>query len=235
MALPQTVTTTEMSKLFGVSGKTVAAWATAGIIVRVGRGKFNLAKSISSVLKHHKRSGSETTVAAAVGSERARLLKAQADRAEMQLKLEVGELLRTSEVRHETLRTFYVVRSGVMAAKARIGNRLPHMSRLDLVEIDDELRGALTELGQNKYNIDTEWTVRPTELAEQLGLPVEAVDRFAKAGVLSAPDSEGRLSLWGSVRALVTLAQKGGSPAARAFPATICRPPRGQPPLSGAP
>jgi phage terminase Nu1 subunit (DNA packaging protein) len=229
--LPKTVSGPQLASLFGVSLKTVSLWQKAGTVVRVEYGRYDLAKSIRAVVKH-KRSSSESTVAAAVGSQRERLLRAQADRAELQLKLESGELLRLSEVRHETQRTFFTVRSGVMAVKARIGGQLP-FDREGLLLLDDALREALSELAHNKFNDDTTWSVTVAELAEQIHLPREAVDRLVKAGVLAQPDSEGRLSLWGSVRALVTLVQ--GAPAARAFPATTCRPPRGQPPLSGAP
>jgi phage terminase Nu1 subunit (DNA packaging protein) len=206
--LPKTVSTAQLAALFGVSAKTVSSWAKLDVAVRVKYGRFDLARSVRAVVKHHRRSRAETTVAAAVGSQRERLLRAQADRAEMQLRQESGELCRVSEVRDVTLRTFYVLRSGVLAAKARIGNRLPHMSRTDLVEIDDELRTALTEIGQNKYNVDEAWTIGPAELAEKIGLTVEAVARLAKAGILPQPDSEGRVSLWGSVRALVALAAR---------------------------
>ena len=206
--LPKTVSGSQLADLFAVSLKTLSLWQKAGTVVRTRYGVYDLAKSVRSVVKHHRRSAQEKTVAVAVGSQRERLLRAQADRAEMTLKLEADELCRVSEVRDVTLKTFYRLRAGVLAAKARIGNRLPHMSRSDLVEIDDELRAALTEIGQNKYNDDTRWTVRPTELAEQLGLTVEAVNRLSKSGVLAQPDSEGRLSLWGSVRTLVALAAR---------------------------
>jgi phage terminase Nu1 subunit (DNA packaging protein) len=204
--LPSTVSGPQLAALFAVSLKTLSLWQKAGTVVRVRYGRYDLARSVRAVVKRHKRSASETTVAAAVGSQRERLLRAQADRAEMQLKLEAGELLRTSEVRHETLRTFYVLRSGVMAVKARIGGQLP-FGREGLALLDDSLREALGELADNRYGDDTLWTVRPAELAERLGLRVEAVDRFAKAGVL-APDSEGRVSLWGSVRTLVAIAAR---------------------------
>ena len=135
-----------------------------------------------------------------------------------------------ARARSETrlLRTFYVVRSGVMAVKARIGGQLP-FDRQGLLLLDDALREALSELAHNRYASDEAWTVTVAELAEQLGLPREAVDRLAKAGVLPAPDSEGRLSLWGSVRELVSLA-----PTERASLSAARRSPRGQPPLVGA-
>lgn len=47
-------------------------------------------------------------------------------------------------------RQYRFVRSSVLAAKSRIGNRLPHLSRTDLVEIDDELRATLTTIGTTK-------------------------------------------------------------------------------------
>jgi phage terminase Nu1 subunit (DNA packaging protein) len=203
--LPETVSTAELAQLFGVSAKTVSAWAKVGIVVRAEYGRFDLSRSVRAVVKHHKRGAAEATVATAVGSQRERLLRAQADKAVMSLALETGELCRESEVRGEVMRTFYILRSGVMAVKARIGGRLPHLTRTDLEEVDGELREALTALGTCRYDDAEAWTVRPGELAEQLALTVEEVERLAKAGVLPAPDSEGRLSLWGSVRALVAM------------------------------
>jgi hypothetical protein len=39
-------------------------------------------------------------------------------------------------------------------------------------------------------------------------LTLAEVDRLSKAGVLAQPDSEGRLSLWASVRTLVAMAAR---------------------------
>jgi phage terminase Nu1 subunit (DNA packaging protein) len=205
--LPSTVSGPQLAALFAVSLKTLSLWQKAGIVVRVKHGRYDLARSVRAVVKK-KRSDSEPTVAAAVGSQRERLLRAQADRAEMQLQQESGELCRVSDVRHETIRTFYVLRSGVMAVKARLDSQLP-IGREGLVLLDDTLREALTELAHNRYGDDEAWTVKPAELAEQLGLTVEAVARLAKTGVLAQPDSEGRVSLWGSVRALVAMKAPG--------------------------
>ena len=202
---PKTVSGPQLAALFAVSLKTLSLWQKAGTVIRVKYGRYDLARSVRGVV-NRKRSDSETTVAAAVGSQRERLLRAQADRAEMTLKLEADELCRVSEVRHWTLRTFGVVRSAVMAVKARVGGEIPHLGREGLEVLDDRLREALTELGQHRFSDDTQWTVKPAELADQLGLTVAEVARLAKAGVLPAPDSEGRLSLWGSVRPLVAMA-----------------------------
>jgi phage terminase Nu1 subunit (DNA packaging protein) len=209
MALPQTVSTAEVSRLFGVSAKTIAAWTASGVLARVGRGKYNLAKSVRSVVKHHKRSSQQTTVAAAVGSERARLLKLQADKLELAIRIECGDLMRVSEVRHEVQKSFAGIRSGVMAVLPRVAGEVPHLGREGHAVLDDALREALNVLAHNRYAGDTEWTVKVDELAEQLGLTREAVDRLAKSGVLAQPDSEGRVSLWGSVRALVAMKATG--------------------------
>jgi phage terminase Nu1 subunit (DNA packaging protein) len=209
MSMPESVSTSEMSKLFAVSGKTIAAWAKAGIVTRVAHGRFDLAASIQAFAKHAskqtQRDGGET-VAGQVGSQRARLLQLQGDRLAAQIAIEQGELLRKAAVVHEVNSTFFVVRSAVLSAKARIGNRLSHLSKHDLVEIDNELRRALTELGQCEYEDDEGWTVSPDELAAQIRLPREMVDRLANSGVLAAPDHEGRLSLWASIRTLVARA-----------------------------
>ena len=41
------------------------------------------------------------------------------------------------------------VRSGVLACKSRIIQRLPHLTRQDAEDIEEELRGALVDLSEN--------------------------------------------------------------------------------------
>jgi phage terminase Nu1 subunit (DNA packaging protein) len=99
MALPKTVTTTEMSKLFGVSGKTIAAWANDGIVARVGRGRFALAKSVQGFARHHREAAKHTTTPGLeTGAEaRARLARLKADLFERQYKRESGDLVDRGE------------------------------------------------------------------------------------------------------------------------------------------
>jgi hypothetical protein len=54
--LPKTVSTRQLATLFGVSAKTIATGTKLGIVARVKYGRFDLAKSVRTVVKHHKRS-----------------------------------------------------------------------------------------------------------------------------------------------------------------------------------
>jgi phage terminase Nu1 subunit (DNA packaging protein) len=198
----------ELADKLGVTLKTFESLATERVAVRIAHGQYLVFATIKNYIERLRRTASGREGESA--KEKQRLLAAQARMAEFKESLMRGDVLSKSTVVHDVNSTFFVVRSAVLAAKARIGNHLPHLSRLDLVEIDNELRSSLTALGECRYNDDTAWTVSPDELAEQVGLTREAVDRFAKAGVLPAPDSEGRVSLWGSIRAIVALRPEKG-------------------------
>jgi phage terminase Nu1 subunit (DNA packaging protein) len=163
--LPETVSTAQLGALFGVSAKTIAAWSKLGIAARVKYGRFDLARSVRAFAKHHKRSGSEPTVAATVGSARAQLLDIQTQRARFAMECEMGGWVREADVCADVTEAFRTVRDGMLRIPHRIAQDMPHLTRSDMTRIEDSTRAVLTELGAEGERI-----VKEIENAKQTAL-----------------------------------------------------------------
>jgi hypothetical protein len=149
--LPKLVSTSDICALFGVTRKTVAVWTAAGMLERVAHGRFDLAKSVRAFAKHAKHGAGGETIATEVGSERARLLKAQADRAELQLKVERKDLVPFSEGVATAAAMTHLFRSSLLAFRTRLGGRLS-LTRADGEIVYEQACEILTELSQaNDY------------------------------------------------------------------------------------
>jgi phage terminase Nu1 subunit (DNA packaging protein) len=145
-----TVSTTRLAFLLDATPKTIADYAQRGIVVRVGHGEYDLALSIRGVVAHLREMargrGGELAVDA-VAAERRRLLRAQADRAELQVQQERGQWLPRAEVLsvwQEALRTLRIRLLG-------LAPRLVQTCGLDneaAERVDTEVREMLTELGR---------------------------------------------------------------------------------------
>jgi hypothetical protein len=124
--IPESVSTAELCELFNVHRSTVARWVKSGLLVRRSHGQFDFVAAVRGYAKlvAAKADGSEPTVAAAVGSERARLLKAQADRAELQLKVERKSLVPFSEGVATAAAMSHLFRAGTLAYRTRLAGRL---------------------------------------------------------------------------------------------------------------
>ena len=91
------------------------------------------------------------TIAAAVGSERARLLKAQADKAELALKIERKDLVPFSEGVATAAAMSHLFKSSLLGAKTRLGVQLA-LSRDGAEVVNEWARGVLTEVSSvNDY------------------------------------------------------------------------------------
>jgi phage terminase Nu1 subunit (DNA packaging protein) len=82
--------------------------------------------------------------------QRARLASAQADLAELKAAERRGELLDAAAVEREWGGVLRTVRAGMLAVPSRIGARLPHLTAVDIDEIDREVRAALTEIAASE-------------------------------------------------------------------------------------
>jgi phage terminase Nu1 subunit (DNA packaging protein) len=161
--LPKTVSTAQLAALFGVSAKTVSSWQKAGTVVRVKYGRYDLSRSVRAVIERKR--GAETTVATAVGSERARVLKLQGDRLEQQMKVEAGELVSLAEATAVEISILRNLRSVLLALPARVGGMIA-LSRDAIEVIREEIRSALTEVAKGSNY--------PAELVEVAEKAVEA-------------------------------------------------------------
>ncbi len=131
----------------------ISGLARRGVVVRVGRGKYDLQASIHGYCQHLRgqaagRGGEKAVVGLA--TERARLAREQADGVAMKNKAMRGELVEASAVEAEWSDMLRTVRAGMLAVPSRCAQRLPHLTAHDVGEIDREVREVLAEEGQRR-------------------------------------------------------------------------------------
>jgi phage terminase Nu1 subunit (DNA packaging protein) len=139
------VSQVELARLLGLSVQAIANHASAGVLVRAGRGRYDKDASVTSYCAHLRKaaSGRNTQTSA----ERARLVSAQADAAEVKVKKLSGELVSAAEVETRWTSILRTVRSGCLALPTRIAAQIAHLTTHDIAVIDAEVRAVLTELG----------------------------------------------------------------------------------------
>jgi phage terminase Nu1 subunit (DNA packaging protein) len=149
----ETVSASELSSLLGVSKKTVAGWATAGVVKRTKHCEYDLRESIRGFARHMRDRGpaGDATAVAVVASHRATLLKIQAERAQFAFEQERELWVTVADVEAHWCATLRAVRAGCLAIPTRIASRVPGVTREMAYEIDQEVRAALTEMATAGY------------------------------------------------------------------------------------
>lgn len=140
-----------MALLLGLSRRKVSELAVRGLLTRTSRGQYELA-SIRLYVSHLR------TIAAARGgdddidltAERARLARAQADKAEVQVRVLNGDLVEAEAVKREWSDILRGVRSRVLTVPSRVRQSLSHLTVHDVERIDSELRRALEEAARDE-------------------------------------------------------------------------------------
>lgn len=141
----------DMATLLGLSRRKVSDLAARGLLTRTSRGQYELA-SIRLYVSHLR------TIAAARGgdddidltAERARLARAQADKAEAQVRVLRGELVEVDAVKREWSDILRSVRSRVLSVPSRVRQSLPHLTGHDVERLDSELRRSLEEASRDE-------------------------------------------------------------------------------------
>ena len=77
---------------------------------------------------------------------------ALADLRQIEVAVRRGALLEKDAVQREWEDVLRMIRSRIMATVSRIRTRQPHLTALDAQIIDEELRTALTELGEDRVD-----------------------------------------------------------------------------------
>jgi phage terminase Nu1 subunit (DNA packaging protein) len=80
-------------------------------------------------------------------AERGHHAAAQADLAEIKAAKLRGELIEAAVVEAEWSGVLRTVRAAMLAVPSRVAQRLPHPSKHDVAEIDNEVRAVLIEVG----------------------------------------------------------------------------------------
>jgi phage terminase Nu1 subunit (DNA packaging protein) len=148
----ETVNATTLADLLGVSRKTIAEWATAGVVVRLGHGAYDLRRSVKGFARHMQARDRGGSAMAEVSVERAALLRLQRERAEFELSKSKKEYLPLAEVNAAGESVVRICRMAVMSIADRIGPSVG-LSREGYFALKEECRIILTDLG----NIGIAW------------------------------------------------------------------------------
>ncbi|MGP2492283.1 hypothetical protein ACTDI4_11730 [Mesorhizobium sp. PUT5] len=149
-----TVGAGELAGWLGVSSQAIAAFANDGKVVRLSRGKYDLKASVHAYTSHLRE------VAAARGGanqildltqERARLAREQADGQELKNRQSRKELVLAADVEREWSDILRKVRAGILAVTSRV-RAAAGLTAAQAVELDAELRRALTDLGNDSHD-----------------------------------------------------------------------------------
>lgn len=146
-----------LAALTSITTRTVRDLESRGIVVKVGRDRYDLTISLQSYTSHLRRMAANWTEGAAPppseesaklsgAYERARLNKAKADAEELKNAAMRRELLKATDVEREWSTVLRGLRSRILATPARVRQRLAHLSAGDIAAIDEELRRALEEV-----------------------------------------------------------------------------------------
>ena len=145
------VTADVLSRWLGVSETIIRELARKGIVVRAGRGKYDLERSVCNVVSDMRRTIShkgDGESLESVRAEKIRLTRAQAQAQEIKNRALSGELVESAAVEREWSDILRGVRAEMLAVASACGQRLPHLSPHDVATIDEEIRHRLTRLGK---------------------------------------------------------------------------------------
>jgi phage terminase Nu1 subunit (DNA packaging protein) len=130
-----------LAQTLGLTVRAVNQLAVSGVVVKLGRGSYDLQASVSRYI---------ATLRKPDGNNKDRLTAAQADLAELKLEESRAALLPASTVEREWAGILRDVRAGCLAVTARVQQHLPHLTAHDAATLDSEIRAALSQLGESR-------------------------------------------------------------------------------------
>lgn len=147
--------TAQLALLLGLTARRVNQLAEEGITIRAGHGEFDGPASVQNYVASVTNRAKDGEAAIDKEREEARLKKEQADHFEFKNAKLRKELLPIDEVSRVWSVQISQVRSGMLAVVSRVSQRLS-LSPEDAVEIDKEIRDAMTKLadGIDIYDAD---------------------------------------------------------------------------------
>lgn len=150
--IPAVMTEGELAQFWGVSPTLIRQPSREGIVVRCGKGRFDVVASTRLYLERLRtravgrpagENGDE------LKAERLRLVRAQAEKEELRVASTRGELLPAVDVARQWASTLRDVRSNLLAVASRCGASMPHLTASDVASIERELRAALEGLADD--------------------------------------------------------------------------------------
>ena len=138
----------EIAAFLGIATSQVRTKTRDGILVKDGRGRWNVRESLQGYLSQLRdgaiRGGGQ--VPDDLKAEKLRLARQQADKLELANAAARGELVRSADVEREWANVLRDVRSTMLAVPSRVGSKLAHLTAHDVAEIDSEIKAALEGL-----------------------------------------------------------------------------------------
>lgn len=145
--ISETMSESEIATFFGLVTSRVRTLARDGVMVKNGRGRFEVRKSLSNYLARLRdgavKAGPQTDE---LKVEKLRLAKQQADKIELHNAASRGELVSSIDVEREWANVLRDIRSTLLAVPSRVGSKLAHLSAHDVSEIESEIKAALEGL-----------------------------------------------------------------------------------------
>jgi phage terminase Nu1 subunit (DNA packaging protein) len=146
------VTLDDLAGIVGINRRNLQTLVERGVLTRVTRGKYPLAKSIRAYcenLREQAASRDHVRVGSGLAAERERIAREQADSLEMKNAAARGEMIPAKEVEAQWSDILRMVRSGMLALPSRVQQRLGHLSAHDLSVLDREIRDTLEEISED--------------------------------------------------------------------------------------
>jgi phage terminase Nu1 subunit (DNA packaging protein) len=143
----KTLSTSEFAAAIEVTPQHVARLERRGIIEKAAHGRYR-ASEIAKVIAFREGSPrSEAPATPELTLERTLLVKAQREKAELELAVRRGEFIDSAEEQARVIGIVVDTRNRLLAVPERAASRLG-LNRQQVAAVDEEIRAALTELSQ---------------------------------------------------------------------------------------
>lgn len=139
-----TLSTAQLADLLMITSRRVQQLTDEGVIPKVSRGKYELIPAVQGYVRFlQERTNGHNASPADYHAEKARLTKAQADLAELELAKARGEVAPIPDIEREWSRKFAVLRSNVMNVAQRVATQL--LGETNEQRFKSVLRAELTD------------------------------------------------------------------------------------------
>ncbi|MBE3586557.1 MAG: type IV toxin-antitoxin system AbiEi family antitoxin domain-containing protein [Thermoanaerobacter sp.] len=142
------VSTSELAEILGITDRRIRQLEKAGIISKLGRGKFDLAAAVQQYISWLKAQAAETDEELDLKKEKTLLTRANRQKAELELQIMRGELHRSEDVRRVMNDMLGAFRARCLAIPTKAAPRLQGQTDLAVIQdiIKKEVYEALMEL-----------------------------------------------------------------------------------------
>jgi phage terminase Nu1 subunit (DNA packaging protein) len=146
--ITDTVDAAVLGRVLGISRASIANLATDGVLPRADRGLFNLPACVQAYIRHKLlQAGAADLGTKSLVTERSRLAKLKADRAEREDKVETGELISAGEIESAWLSIANTVRTRILLVPRKIAPRVVTGTVVEAESLmQRELNAALAEI-----------------------------------------------------------------------------------------